>query len=523
MKTIVLSLLRLTVGAFLGLGLIPAARAQDTAFVTGLYYFDGIEGGAPGQLVQGSDGNFYGTTGDGGFGYNTLQGGSGYGTVFRLTPADGLTTLYVFPGGAKGQNPFSLIQGSDGNFYGLTEFGGTAGNGTVFRLTPAGELTTVYNFGTRSQAAVSLLQASDGNFYGLTSGDGVTGEGAIFRLTPDGVYTTLYAFTGGNDGRFPASLLQASDGNFYGATDGGADNSGTIFQVTPMGTLTTLYTFTGGDDGSFLNGLIQGSDGNFYGTTRAGGPASAGVVFRLTPAGGYSVLYAFSGDSNGVEPIGNLAEGADGNFYGATSGGVAPVAVAQRRGARRPAAAPDIVIDPASLLPATVFRITPQGTITTLYADSTAVGGFLLGRDGNFYGTDDNGGYGSVFELSVVRHPAFFTYQAALNYDVYYLSFANGNIFGYYNFSPTPGYLYHLDLGPEYFVDANDGKQGLYLYDFRSSGWFYTSPTFGFPYLYDFSLQSVVYYFPDPSNPGRYNTDGVRFFYDFATGTVIAK
>ena len=84
-------------------------------------------------------------------------------------------------------------------------------------------------------------------------------------------------------------------------------------------------------------------------------------------------------------------------------------------------------------------------------------------------------------------------------------------------------YIYHFDLGYEYTFDANDGKSGVYFYDFKSNDFFYTSPTFPFPDLYDFGLNSAVDYFPDPNNPGRYNTDGVRYFYVFSTGQFIAK
>ena len=119
--------------------------------------------------------------------------------------------------------------------------------------------------------------------------------------------------------------------------------------------------------------------------------------------------------------------------------------------------------------------------------------------------------------------PAFFTGEVALANGVYYLAFANGNYFGYYSFLPNPAYIYHFDLGFEYVFDAADGKSGVYFYDFASGTFFYTSPTFPFPYLYDFSLNSVLYYYPDPNNAGHYNTNGIRYFYDFNTGAIITK
>ena len=116
----------------------------------------------------------------------------------------------------------------------------------------------------------------------------------------------------------------------------------------------------------------------------------------------------------------------------------------------------------------------------------------------------------------------FFDGSATLSGGFNYLAFPNGNIFGYYNAGNYP-YIFHADMGFEYVFDADDGKSGVYLYDFTSGDFFYTSPTFPFPYLYDFSLNAVLYYYPDPSNPGHYNTDGVRYFYDYATGQIITK
>ena len=116
-------------------------------------------------------------------------------------------------------------------------------------------------------------------------------------------------------------------------------------------------------------------------------------------------------------------------------------------------------------------------------------------------------------------HPAFFTGEVALANGVYYLDFpGNGNVFGYYSYLADPGYIYHFGLGYEYVFDAADSQQGVYLYDFASQGFFYTSPRFPFPYLYDFSLGSVVYYNYDPNDSGLQ-----RSFYDFSTSQTIVK
>ena len=117
----------------------------------------------------------------------------------------------------------------------------------------------------------------------------------------------------------------------------------------------------------------------------------------------------------------------------------------------------------------------------------------------------------------------FFNGAVSVGNGVSYLQFSNGNFFGYFSYLTDPKYIYHFDMGYEYVFDAKDNQNGVYLYDFASGTFFYTSPTFGFPYLYDFSRRSVVYYYPDPNNAGRYNTNGVRYFYDYNAKQVFTK
>ena len=401
MKTLTtfLFVLALTLTAF-----APRLRGQITPVVTTLYSFTGS--GADGEnpdasLVQGSDGNFYGTT---------LNGGSnGVGTVFQITPSGMPATLHNFAeAGTDASHPQAgLVQGSDGNFYGTTAGGGSRPNGTVFEITPAGGFTTLHSFtnigadGTGPQAG--LIQGSDGNFYGTTSGGGDSGirGGTVFQITPAGVLTTLHSFTeDGTDGADPqAGLVQGSDGNFYGTTaiGGGSSGAGTVFQMTPAGVLTTLYSFTGsGTDGTNPEAnLIQGSDGNFYGTTANGGSSGDGTIFRITAAGVLTTLYSFTGlGADGADPQAGLVQGSDGNFYGTTARGG---------------------IDGDG----TVFRFTSAGTNTTLHsftgtgADGSAPKASLIqGSDGNFYGTAEGPG-GTVFRLSLTPPVGTLQFAAA--------------------------------------------------------------------------------------------------------------
>ena len=124
--------------------------------------------------------------------------------------------------------------------------------------------------------------------------------------------------------------------------------------------------------------------------------------------------------------------------------------------------------------------------------------------------------------LAPVAHPAFFSGAAPVGSGAYYLGFSSGNYFGYYRYLSDPNYIFHFDLGYEYVFDAADAQSGVYFYDFASDDFFYTSPTFPFPYLYDFNLKSVLYYYPDTINAGHYTTNP-RYFYDYATSQIITK
>jgi uncharacterized repeat protein (TIGR03803 family) len=280
------------------------AQTETAIYSFGSSVYDGSEPYA--GLVQGSDSNFYGTT--------LFGGTNGYGTVFWISPSGTHTTLYSFVGSPNdGSYPQAgLVQGSDSNFYGTTIEGGTSTNcnggcGTVFRISLSGSYTTLYSFaGSPNDGAypyAALVQGSDSNFYGTTEYGGTNydvaglGYGTVFRISPSGTHTTLYSFAGSpNDGSEPyAGLAQGGDGNFYGTTyDGGTSTNcnggcGTVFRISPSGTYTTLYSFAGSPDDGFYPeaGLVQGSDSNFYGTTSFGGTnAREGTVFEIDVGGG---------------------------------------------------------------------------------------------------------------------------------------------------------------------------------------------------------------------------------------------
>ncbi len=256
-------------------------------------------------LVLASNGAFYGVTKNGGVNNNCFGAcGSVFKMAAsgKLTTLYSFCSDYQNGVCIDGQSPiFGLVQGSDGNLYGTTLTGGNdgvnGGYGTIFKITPTGTLTTIYNFPGYTQSSSALVEGADGNFYGTTAGGGSGKYGAggiFFKVTPGGAVTPLYNFCNQEncaDGAQPTNIYLATDGNFYGITwNGGANGQGTIFQVTPSGALTTLHNFDGAD-GSGPNGggaLMQGTDGTLYGTMQDGGPgwptcspSCVGTVFSL--------------------------------------------------------------------------------------------------------------------------------------------------------------------------------------------------------------------------------------------------
>ena len=337
--------------------------------------------------------------------------------VVTLSSAQTFTTLANFNGTNGAWPSASVIQATDGNFYG-TSFGDSGTDGTVFKITPSGILTTLHRFCSLPNCAdgsfpsAALLQAADGNFYGTTTEGGTSqncplqnGCGTVFKITPTGALTSVYNFcslANCADGETPyAVLLQGADGSLYGTTQNGGVGSlyGTVFKLTPTGTLTTVYSFCsqqGCTDGAFPNEtLVRGADGKFYGTTNNTGIGNGhGTVFSLTPSGILTTLYSFCSQPNcsdGEAPMAGLVQATDGNFYGTTyAGGNNNCNFGFGCG--------------------TIFRITPSGALTTLYRYSSDPYGtvsyypsLLQGTDGSLYGVTQTGGaqnQGTIFRIT---------------------------------------------------------------------------------------------------------------------------
>jgi uncharacterized repeat protein (TIGR03803 family) len=298
-----------------GGGLGDVFKITPSGTLTVIHNFNGTDGQfSIGGLTLATDGKFYGTTGFG--------GSLGYGTIFSITAEGSLTTLYSFTNGADGSGPQAPpIQGSDGNFYGTTT-GVNGNNGSVYKITPSGVFTTLHSFaGTDGANPIApLVEGADGVFYGTTYNGGTSGAGTIFAISLSGNFKVLFNF--GHVPGYPIGpLIQGSDGNFYGTTSGAANSAagGVVFKFM-SGQLTVLHDFAGGSDGyNQVGGLVQATDGNFYGTNDIG-PIDfvGGVIFRVSSTGTFATLYDFVGGSAGASAQATLLQHTNGVLYGTT-------------------------------------------------------------------------------------------------------------------------------------------------------------------------------------------------------------
>lgn len=420
------------IACIVGVFCVAAAIASPAQTFSTVLVFDGTDGAdVPAALIQGIDGNFYGVTENAGNPHG--------GTVFMIAPSGKLTTLHDFcseTNCADGEYPTgALVQTVNGTLYGTTMYGGANDDGSVFEITPPGEFTTLYSFCSATNCSDGsvpngIVLGATGNFYGTTYGGGTSGNGTIFEITPAGKLTTLYSFcAAGNpcqDGANPESrLAEASNGKFYGTTWSGGTGpyepggGGVVFEITAAGKFTTLYSFCSQvncvDGSNPIAGLVQARNGNLYGTTYFGGSncvngGGCGTVYEITPAGNLSTLYNFCSQTNcsdGLFPVAGLVQAADGNFYGtANQGGLDT----------------NQCLDGTASC-GTIFKITPEGTLTALYSFCSQTGcadganpkaTLLQATDGTFYGstflagdaTCPGGvGCGTIFSLSVGLGP----------------------------------------------------------------------------------------------------------------------
>ena len=315
--------------------------------------------------------------------------------------AQTFTTLGNFTG-FNGEIPLfgSMVQATNGNYYGATLYGGKNNDfGAIFQLTAAGKLSTLYTFCLSAGCPdgaypeVAPILGSDRNFYGTTTSRGNSNSaGTVYKMTIGGKLTTLYAFCPTwpcSDGFGPVGLIQGSNSNFYGvAGSGGAFGEGTFFELTSTGKFKVLHSFCNqaGCTTGALPGAspMQASNGNFYGTTTGGGFHGGGVVYEITPGGSYKALYNFCSQTNcadGNVSQATLVQDANGNLYGTTLYG-------------------------GLYGHGTVFKITPSDQYIVLHSfdgidGETPQSALTLANDGNLYGTTTNGSNGgNIYQIT---------------------------------------------------------------------------------------------------------------------------
>jgi uncharacterized repeat protein (TIGR03803 family) len=282
---------------------------------------------ADGGLIEAAGGQFYG---------GVRTGSSFCGAIARVGHDASLTVLHVLDRQSEGCSPSALIQGRDGDFYGTNSDGGPFDLGTVFKISSEGQFTVLHAFAGGADSGKPsgpLIQGADGRFYGATSCYFPCTGGIIFSVNAAGEFTNFADVAAQTDGGRPVGpLILARDGSFYGTTFFGQAQGhccsfeGTVYRVTPAGSVSVLHSFQGGGfDGAHPRaGVISASDGNFYGTTADGGAFDGGTLFRMTPDGTVTILQSFHANTHAYTP---LIEHGDGYLYGTGGGGLFRVAL----------------------------------------------------------------------------------------------------------------------------------------------------------------------------------------------------
>jgi hypothetical protein len=305
-------------------------------------------------LIQASNGLFYGGTAAGGTAAD--------GVVYSInSTGTSFADIYNFQDSTDGEAVYGqMLQGSDGNLYGATDF-------TVFKVTPGGTFTLL---ATPDGDPTGLIQANDGNYYFVTT----FGSG-IYKITAStGVVTKIATAPGYN----LYNLVQAADGNLYGTElGGGTAGSATIFQCTLGGSVSAFYTFPSTLYPS--GGIVIGPDGQLYGTVGDNTQATEGQFYKVSLAGSYTNLYTLP-VSSGLQIPTRLMTASDGNFY----------AVAQSQQVTRE-----------------LIQLTPSGTFSQLLTISdigVLVNPLVQGSDGALYGVGSSGGGegdGAVYKITL--------------------------------------------------------------------------------------------------------------------------
>ena len=348
----------------LGPGEGAIERLRSDAESSTIYRFNSSSAEYPSSsLIEGPDGNFYGTL---------LTGGAGSGGILRVTPTGERETIASFTG-ANGRFPSTpLVLGPDRRLYGTTESGGEQGNGVIFSSSLSGDLHAIVSFSGPDGRApkTPLLLAGDGMLYGTTASGGRANLGTIFRVSPAGGIQTVASFDGHN-GAFPLTrLVEGSNGSFYGMAAGYStfvsNAAAAVYEVKPDGNVTNLHAFDGVSSGARLSELTKASDGELYGIAPPIGSTSDLTVFKLTLDGVFTEVATIEERQPDL-PSPSFTLATDGHLYAAIPADY----YAEHQGGR-------------------IVRLSTNGIMSTVAtfdsSDGTPNTSLLQASDGYFYG-----------------------------------------------------------------------------------------------------------------------------------------
>ena len=377
------------------------------------------------NLIQGGDGNFYSE-------FSGAGNGGGGGAVFAVnatTHAETFPLSFGLSYSVGGESPDTLLLGKDGNYYGTTSYGGSNNDGVIFSMNPTTFAETeLYDFGASSADVgnpLILIQGSDGNLYGLalalgkitTTANAVMAPVALFKYDmtakTESVLNVFSATLPVVPEVAPAdtlvpqfALMQASDGNLYGTMYmGGANNAGFLFGYNlTSNTATDLHDFgaSSTDAAEPTGGLVQAGNGVLYGVSLQGGQYGDGTIYSYslnasTPA--ESVVHSFNvADTGGSQPT-SLIVGSNGQLYGAAYSNQSLSATTFN------SLGNVFVFNPATSAESVVYDFNSYNSNAS-NGNNGPIGPMhiLQGNDGNLYGVTNGGGVngvGTVFEVSL--------------------------------------------------------------------------------------------------------------------------
>jgi uncharacterized repeat protein (TIGR03803 family) len=273
-------------------------------------------GGVPTSIIQGSDGNFYGVASE-----TLQQPEEAGGLVFSLTPSGTFTVLYTFEPGPgnnfpNGQDPGQLVEGSDGMLYGDTGLGGASNAGTVFRLNRDGSgFQVIHSFCPicgDGYDPLGMAASTNGEVYGATFYSRISKCecGSIFSVD---VATGKYK-TVKVTRSAPSNPVAGTNGKLYWTVLGDLFiyNESTKKMQSVNLELPKVDHFKGS-----AASLAFGANGNLYGIYGVAGTGEG--LFEIQPDGTNRVIFSalssvFSGTTSG------LVLGSDGNLWMEQSG-----------------------------------------------------------------------------------------------------------------------------------------------------------------------------------------------------------